>query len=89
MFKVQKDPCSSCIYRGDSPLEIEKLERQVADPHGGFSGHRICHHTGSGLSDPACCAVFWRRHKDDFPAGQIAQRLGVVEYVQIDVFRED
>lgn len=82
-FKVQHDPCSSCIYRGDSPLEIEELERQIVDPHGGFNGWRICHH-----SEDACCSVFWKRHKDEFQAGQIAQRLGLVEYVEIDVLKD-
>jgi len=46
---------------------------------GFFSGHRICHH-----SDTACCAGFFARHKDHFPLGQIAQRLGFVEYVEHD-----
>lgn len=79
MFKVQKIPCTSCIYRRDSPHDIEKLEQEIKDPHIGFKTYRICHHT-----DDVCCAGFWKRHKDDFPAGQVAQRLDLVEFVSED-----
>ncbi len=78
-FKVQQRMCSTCIYRPDSPLDLQKLERDVADRHGGFRGHRICHH-----SDDVCCRGFWEAHKNDFQMGQIAQRLGMVEFVNID-----
>ena len=78
-FEVQRRPCATCIYRSDSPLDLAELEAQIADPHGGFQGHRICHH-----SDSACCAGFWARHKNEFPLGQIAQRLGQVKFVEHD-----
>jgi len=78
-FEVQKRQCATCIYRKDSPLDLKALERQIADPYGGFVGHRICHH-----SDTACCRGFWSRHKNKFPLGQIAQRLGMVRYVEHD-----
>jgi hypothetical protein len=81
-MRVQKTHCSTCIYRPDSPLDLAKLEADVADGYGGFKGHRICHH-----SDDACCAGFWARHKDEFQLGQIAQRLGVVEFVQDDTLK--
>lgn len=77
MFKVQQKACDTCIYRKDSPLDIESLEEQVRDEHMGFKGNRICHH-----SKDVCCRGFWNRHKDEFPMGQIAQRLGMVEFVQ-------
>lgn len=79
MFRVQRQPCSTCIYRKDSPLDLGVLEDAVRDKHMGFKGHRICHH-----SDAACCRGFWNAHKDEFPMGQIAQRLGMVEYVDDD-----
>lgn len=80
-FAVQRRQCATCIYRKDSPLDLKKLERQIADPYmeGFFTAHRICHH-----SDMACCSGFWSRHRDHFPLGQIAQRLGVVEFVEHD-----
>lgn len=78
-FKVQSKPCATCIYRKDSPLDLKKLEADVADKYGGFNGHRTCHH-----SDEACCRGFWNAHKDKFAAGQIAQRLGCVEFVEHD-----
>lgn len=83
-FRVQKTACSTCIYRKDSPLDIETLEAQVRDPHIGFKGHRIYHH-----SNDVCCRGFWNRHRDEFPAGQIAQRLGLVEFVEVDTFARE
>ena len=79
-FKVQAEPCSTCIYRKDSPLDLERLEDVVRDRFIGFKGYRVCHH-----SKEACCRGFWNRHKDEFAAGQIAQRLGLVEFVRDDV----
>jgi hypothetical protein len=82
MFKVQRKACATCIYRKDSALDIKKLEAQVADKFGGFKGHRICHH-----SKDACCRGFWNKHKDKFQAGQIAQRLNLVEFVSHDTLK--
>lgn len=81
-FKVQKRACASCIYRKDSPLDLKKLEAAVSDKYGGFKGHRICHH-----SKDVCCRGFWQRHKDKFALGQIAQRLGFVQFVQEDILK--
>ena len=79
-FRVQRRQCSTCIYRPDTPLDLERFEAAIADPHGcGFKGHRICHH-----SKDVCCAGFWARHKDEFPMGQVAQRLNMVEFVEVD-----
>lgn len=82
-FKVQKRQCPTCIYRPESICDLAQLEAQVADEHGGFKGHRICHH-----SDDVCCRGFWQAHKDEFPAGQIAQRLGWVKFVEVDTLKE-
>ena len=82
-FLVQSNMCETCIYRKKSPLDITKLENDVRDKHMGFKGHRICHH-----SKNVCCFGFWKRHKDNFPIGQIAQRLGAVEFVDVDVLEK-
>ena len=84
-FKVQRKQCSTCIYRKDSPLDIKALEAQIADKYmpGFFNGHRTCHH-----SNNACCRGFWNRHKNDFAMGQVAQRLGWVEFVQHDIYKD-
>jgi hypothetical protein len=84
-FDVQSKQCRTCIYRPDSPLNIVVLESQIADPRmrGFFTGHRTCHH-----SDTACCRGFWDRHKDKFAAGQVAQRLNLVRFVEHDKFKE-
>lgn len=79
-FDVRKTSCETCIYRRDSPFDIEELEDMVRDPSGhGFAGFRICHHSKS-----LCCRGFWNRHKDEFPLGQVAQRLGMVKFVRED-----
>jgi hypothetical protein len=80
-LRVQAKQCATCIYRPDSALDLAELERQIADPRmpGHFRGSRICHH-----SKDAVCAGFWQRHRDHYDAGQIAQRLGLVELVDDD-----
>lgn len=85
-FKVQRRMCETCIYRPHCALDIARLERQVADPKmaGFFVGHRVCHH-----SNDVCCAGFWAKHKNDFPMGQIAQRLNIVEFVDVDTLESD
>ncbi len=83
-FLVQRKQCKTCIYRPNLGWDVKDLEAQIADPRmpGFFRGHRICH-----SSDSACCAGFWRRHRDDFAVGQVAQRLSLVEFV--DHAKED
>lgn len=82
-FRVRHKRCSTCIYNNDSPLDLKKLEDQIKDPHGGFASFRVCHHTHG--EEQACCHGFWSAHKDEFAIGQIAQRLGMVEFVDTDV----
>jgi hypothetical protein len=87
-FEVQQRLCATCIYRPDSSLDIQQLEAAVADPRmeGHFRAYRECHHAkrGSGV----CCRGFWEAHKDHFDAGQLAQRLDLVEFVDVDVFNK-
>lgn len=82
MFLVQRRMCASCIYLPNTHFNIQKLEDEVRDPHMGFKGHRICHHAPQDSF--ICCRGFWEKHKDEFQAGQIAQRMGVVEFVDVD-----
>lgn len=82
MFKVQKHQCETCIYRKSSPLDLKHLEKQIADEYGGFTGHRICHH-----SKDVCCRGFWNKHQDEFQMGQIAKRLNMVEFVDVDILK--
>lgn len=84
-FKVQSKACATCIYRKDSGMNIEKLENDVKDKHGFFQGHRVCHHASD--KSGVCCRGFWNRHKNEFPAGQIAQRLQMVEFVKVNTLK--
>lgn len=83
-FKVQDKQCETCIFRPDCSLDLKQLLAAVADDHleGHFKGHRICHH-----SKDVCCRGFWNRYKDHFDAGQLAQRLGIVEFVHVDTLK--
>ena len=85
MFEVQRTMCQTCIYRTSSPLDLARLEAEIADLHmeGFFTTFRECHHAppGSGI----CCAGFYAKHREHFTLGQIAQRLDWVEYVEVDV----
>jgi len=76
-FIVRATQCRTCIYRRDSPLDLAGLERAIADPRlpGFFKGYRICHHTTA-----SCCRGFWRRNRNNFTLGQLAQRLGFVRF---------
>lgn len=84
-LRVQRKMCETCIYRPDSTLDIKELERQVADQRmeGYFEKFRACHHATRSV----VCRGFWDRHKDSFTLGQLAQRLGCVNFVDIDTLK--
>lgn len=88
VLEVQRSQCSSCIYKQDSPLQVDRLEAAIADPHfkGFFISYRACHHAPDKRS--VCCAGFWARHKNHFTLGQLAQRFGLVRFVRVDRFKE-
>ena len=83
-FKVQAKVCQTCIYKGGLAWRLNELEDQVRDPKmkGFFKNYRECHHAKSGSG--VCCRGFWNAHKDEFQVGQIAQRLGLVEFVEAE-----
>lgn len=85
-FKVQKKMCITCIYRPDSSLSLKQLENQVRDKHmrSHFKTYRACHHATSNI----CCRGFWEAHKDHFTLGQVAQRLDLVEFVEVDLLND-
>jgi hypothetical protein len=72
--------CATCIYRKGLGWNLVKLENDVRDKYVGFKGFRICHSQERG--GKACCRGFWDHHKWAFAAGQIAQRLKLVEFVE-------
>ena len=82
-FEVRATACSTCIYRADSPVDLERLEAAVRDERGGFTTFRVCHHTKA-----ACCRGFWNRHKDRFQVGQVMQRIGAVRFTDEDLYPE-
>jgi hypothetical protein len=88
-FKVQAQICATCIYKAGLGWDLHKLEGQVRDKkmRGFFKAYRECHHAKRGSK--VCCRGFWNAHMNDFAIGQIAQRLGLVEFVEIDVMKEE
>ncbi len=67
-----------------STLDIKKLEDDVRDKYVGFRGHRVCHHGPGRGPNAVCCRGFW----DEFQAGQLAQRLNFVEFVDVDILKK-
>lgn len=82
-LRVQRKTCATCIFTHSMWREgqLETLLDEIRDPRmaGFFTSFRVCHH-----SRDAVCAGFWARHRDDFQAGQLAQRLNLVEFVHDD-----
>lgn len=64
-------------------MDLKALEEAVADKYGGFKGYRECHH--AKRNSKVCCRRFWNQHKNKFATGQIAQRLNMVKFIEIDV----
>lgn len=82
-FEVMIRQCKTCIYHPNwRGTPVEMLEDQVRDKYIGFARFRACHSQPHGKK--ACCRGFWNRHKDEFAAGQIAQRLKLVRFVEPD-----
>lgn len=83
MLKVRDKQCETCIYTPRTPVRatVEELEAEVADERcpGFFKGSRLCHY-----HEHITCRGFWNRHKDKFTAGQVAQRLNMVEFTTED-----
>ena len=79
---VRARACPSCIYRKNSPHDIEALEAEVRDRHGFFTRYRMCHHHDADEENRVCCRGFWNRHKDTCDVTQIAQRLKLVKFVE-------
>ena len=82
-LQVRRTACSTCIYRTDSPADLATLEEACIDPMmpGFFERYRQCHHHDHRTkAGQRVCRGFWARHANRFQAGQVAQRLGVVEY---------
>lgn len=75
-LEVRAHACPTCIYRTDSANDIEQLEAEVRDEHGFYVKYRICHY-----HEAACCRGFWNRHRDRCEPTQLAQRLGVVVWI--------
>lgn len=82
-LRVQKQMCSTCIYRKGCPLDLKSLEDEVRDKHmpEHFAKFRACHHVDS---NDVVCRGFWNRHADSCTATQIASRLDLVEFVKED-----
>ena len=82
---VQKKMCETCIYRPDSPLDLKMLEDAVRDKNFPqiFEGHRVCHHSAKAI-----CRGFWHKNLDHYPLGQIAERMGMIEFVQDDTLAD-
>ncbi|WP_395111399.1 DUF4314 domain-containing protein [Actinomadura sp. SCN-SB] len=78
--RVLERRCGTCIFRAGDPLHLgaERI-RQVIEENLRAGALLTCHatlpygpHPDFG---PAVCAGFWARHRNDVPAGRLAQLL--------------
>lgn len=75
---VRKTMCKTCIYRPESPLDLERLENECKDRFGFYAGYRICHAHQDASN--VCCRGFYNAHGDESTPLQIAGRLGLVRF---------
>ena len=75
-FLVRRTACNTCIYRDDSPLNIEKLENEIRDEYGAIVTYRICHE-----HETTCCRGFWNRHAKALASARLARMMGIVRFV--------
>ena len=79
-LRVKARQCATCIFRQGTGMHprLDALLDEIRDPYAPdqFIDYRLCHD-----GDDACCRGFWRRYKDRFTLGQLAQRWGLVEEV--------
>jgi hypothetical protein len=76
MFKVCAERCYQCLFSKDR-IVSEKRMREVLSDCAKRDSHFICHKT-----DDACCKGFYDTRTTNLM--RIAQRLGAVEFVNID-----
>ena len=79
-LKVQKICCETCIYKPNSPFDLNELEQACRDNHGHFFTYRACH--SHWPKNDVCCAGFYHTNGDDCTPLQIAKRFGGVEFVE-------
>ncbi|WP_207939504.1 DUF4314 domain-containing protein [Actinomadura darangshiensis] len=82
--RVLERRCASCIFRTGDPMHLgDTRTRQVIEANLRAGALLTCHATlpyGPHPSfGPAVCAGFWARHRNDVPAGRLAQLfLGII-----------
>jgi hypothetical protein len=79
---VRRRQCATCIFRPGNLMRLEdgRVEQMVEDATKDNSCIPCHHHLYQGDAIEPVCAGFFRKHKTQ--TLQIAERLGVVEYVE-------
>jgi hypothetical protein len=82
--RVLTRQCATCIFRPGDPMRLgAEYTRQVINENLQVGALLTCHATlpygDHPHFGPAVCAGFWARHRNDVPAGRIAQLcIGVI-----------
>lgn len=80
--RVQAELCATCIFRPGNLMQLDegRVAGMVAEATADMAGNIPCHETTYGQArQQAVCRGFWLRHRT--PLLQVAERMGVVEYV--------
>ncbi len=77
--RVLAQPCTTCIFRADSPISGDRVDQMIQDACAQDSAI-ICHAT-LGLAEQAVCRGFFARHAGDTAPLRLAAMLGSLDEI--------
>lgn len=82
-FKVQRKKCDQCLFT-DARIVSESRMKDVVQDCLDKDTFFVCHKTQvHALKESVCCRGYWDEYKNQFNLGRIAQRLGVVDEIEL------
>lgn len=82
-FKIQTKQCDQCLFSRRRIVTAARFKNIIRDcTQLGNEKHFVCH-KASLKGDSVCCRGFWDKYKNNFQLGQVAQRLNLVEEVEV------
>jgi hypothetical protein len=81
MLKIQRKQCNQCLFSGRRIVSPAR-KREVVEECLKYETFFTCH-KGSIAGVNACCKGYWDRYHESFQLGQLAARLGWIEWVDI------
>jgi hypothetical protein len=85
MFLVQKHKCDQCLFTDNKIVSDIRKSEIILDCRGRDT-YFVCHKdsviTGR-KTQKLCCRGYWDLYKNEFNMGRIAQRLDMVEEIEV------